>query len=122
MLRSRSHEAGYFQSRGSTSYSSKPNYHVSDARKHSHKLAQYIPASGPFIPIAKLVIPFPALAYQIFFEDHTAAATVELGKNITRTTRATLRTVDSPPPAAFLKSKNSYLSGWNDVDIVRNDD
>lgn len=78
----------------------------------------YIPSSGPFIPIAKLVIPFPALAYQLFFEDHTAAAVVELGKNITRTTRATLRTVDSPPPAAFLKSKDSYLSGWDDVDII----
>lgn len=81
---------------------------------------QYIPSSGPFIPIAKLIVVFPALAYQLFFEDHTAAAVVELEKNVTRTIRATLRTVDSPPPAAFLKSPESYLSGWNDVDIVRN--
>jgi hypothetical protein len=122
MLRSRSHETGYLQSRGGISHPGKPNYHISHARKCSYKSAQYIPASGPFIPIARLVIPFPALAYQLFFEDHTAAAIVELGKNITRTTRATLRTVDSPPPAAFLKSKNSYLSGWNGVDIVRNGD
>jgi soluble epoxide hydrolase/lipid-phosphate phosphatase len=82
-------------------------------------LLQYIPSGGPFLPITKLVVAFPALAYQVFFEDHTAAAIVELDKNTTRTIRATLRTVDSPPPAAFLKSKDSFLSGWKDVDIVR---
>jgi soluble epoxide hydrolase/lipid-phosphate phosphatase len=78
----------------------------------------YIPSAGPFVPIANFVIGFPALTYQVFFEDHTTAAAVELEKNTTRTIRATLRTVDSPPPAAFLKSEDSYLSGWKDVHII----
>jgi hypothetical protein len=80
---------------------------------------QYIPAAGPFIPIADLVIGFPALSYQVFFEENTADAIIELDNNITRTIRATLRTVDSPPPATFLKSTSSFLSGWNDVATVR---
>jgi soluble epoxide hydrolase/lipid-phosphate phosphatase len=79
---------------------------------------QYIPAAGPFTPIANIVIGLPALAYQVFFEDETPAAVVELDNNITRTIRATLRTVDSPPPADFLKSNDSFMSAWKGVEVV----
>lgn len=121
MLRSRSYEARYFQSccRHCHTGELSPLYAPRNLFTASLALLQYIPASGPFIPIAKLVPSFPALSYQLFFEDHTAAAIAELEKNVTRTMRATLRTVDSPPPAAFLKSPDSFLSGWDDVDIVR---
>jgi len=78
----------------------------------------YIPSAGPFVPIAHFIATFPALSYQLFFEDSTAAAIVELDKNVTRTLRATLRAVDSPPPTDFLKSTDSFLSGWKDVATI----
>ena len=61
---------------------------------------------------------FPALSYQLFFEDHTPEAILELGKNTTRTLRATMRTVDSPPPQGFLKSDHSYLAPYDHIDPI----
>jgi soluble epoxide hydrolase/lipid-phosphate phosphatase len=78
----------------------------------------YIPSAGPFVPIAQFVPVFPALSYQLFFEDSTAAAIVELEQNITRTLRGTLRSLNSPPPADFLKSTDSFMSGWKDVAVI----
>lgn len=46
-------------------------------------------------------------------------AVAELDQDIRRTVRATLRTVASPPPDAFLKSNKSYLSAWDGVKQVR---
>jgi len=61
---------------------------------------------------------FPALSYQLFFEDHTPEAILELGQNTTRTLRATMRTVDSPPPREFLKSNHSYLAPYDHIDPI----
>ena len=77
---------------------------------------QYIPSAGPYIPIAKLVPMFPKLAYNLYFEANTSTAIAELDHNIRRTVRGVLRTVDSPPPVAFLKSQESFLGAWSEVD------
>ncbi|KAF7984325.1 hypothetical protein HWV62_15319 [Athelia sp. TMB] len=76
----------------------------------------YIPSAGPFIPIAKLVPMFPKLAYNLYFEANTSVAIAELDQNIRRSVRGVLRTVDSPPPVAFLKSNESFLEAWSEVD------
>jgi soluble epoxide hydrolase/lipid-phosphate phosphatase len=80
---------------------------------------QYIPSSGPFLLIEHLIPSLPRLSYQLFFDKQTSAAVVELNKDIRRTARATLRTVDSPPPSGFLESTATFLGGWSDVVEVR---
>jgi len=74
----------------------------------------YIPAAGNFTPTAALVHLLPRLAYQLFFEAQTSLAVEELNKDIRRTLRATLLSADTPPPDAFLTSKESFLHGWED--------
>jgi soluble epoxide hydrolase/lipid-phosphate phosphatase len=69
----------------------------------------YLPAAGPFVPISALVQELPHLGYQVYFEEETSAAIAELGADIRRTLRSTLRTSSSPPPADFLLSNKSYL-------------
>lgn len=61
---------------------------------------------------------FPKLAYNLYFEANTTEAIAELNQNITRSVRAILRTAASPPPASFLKSTDSFLDAWKDVEIV----
>ncbi|KAF7981811.1 hypothetical protein HWV62_31923 [Athelia sp. TMB] len=78
----------------------------------------YIPSAGPFIPIAKLVPMFPKLAYNLYFEANTSTAIAELDQNIRRSVRGVLRTVDSPPPVAFLKSNESFLEAWSEIPPV----
>ncbi|ETW84768.1 epoxide hydrolase [Heterobasidion irregulare TC 32-1] len=75
----------------------------------------YIPAGGPFMPTTALLEHLPRLSYQVFFDEHTSDAVNELKKDIRRTLRGTLRTVDSPPPEAFLMQTDSFLAGWSDV-------
>ena len=60
----------------------------------------------------------PKLSYNVFFQNHTDDAIKELSADTRRTLRATLRTVDSPPPDAFLQQKDSFLRGWDDVQEV----
>ena len=57
----------------------------------------------------------PRLAYQLFFQDKTDAAVAELDKDIRRSLRATYRSVDAPPPDAFLTSKDSYLAAYDEM-------
>lgn len=61
----------------------------------------------------------PKLAYTVFFEKQTSAAAKELGKDVRRTLRGTLRSVNSPPPDAFLQQTHSFLYGWKDVEEAR---
>ncbi|KAG6910174.1 hypothetical protein DXG01_012623 [Tephrocybe rancida] len=75
----------------------------------------YIPAAGPFVPTKHLVAALPKLTYQLFFDSKLDAATIELNKDIRRTVRATLRSVDSPPPDAYLQSADSFLDAWSHV-------
>jgi len=75
----------------------------------------YIPAAGNFTPTAALVHLLPRLTYQLFFELQTSKAVEELEKDVRRTIRATLLSADTPPPEAFLTSKDSFLHGWQDV-------
>ncbi len=60
----------------------------------------------------------PKLAYNVFFSQHTNRAVQELNSDVRRTLRATLRTVDSPPPDDFLKQTDSFLRGWDSVETV----
>ncbi|KAG6816120.1 hypothetical protein H0H87_008470 [Tephrocybe sp. NHM501043] len=78
----------------------------------------YISAAGPFVPIKHLVTVLPKLTYQLFFDSKLNAATAELDRDIRRTVRATLRTVDSPPPDAYLQSADSFLAAWDDIDEI----
>jgi soluble epoxide hydrolase / lipid-phosphate phosphatase len=70
------------------------------------------------VPIEALVGALPRLTYQIYFDTKLDAAVAELDKDVRRTIRATLRTVDSPPPAEYLKSSNSFLGAWSHVKEV----
>ncbi|KAG5351745.1 hypothetical protein C0989_005042 [Termitomyces sp. Mn162] len=78
----------------------------------------YIPTAGPFVPVRQLVSAFPRLTYQLYFDSKLDAAVAELDKDIRRTIRATLRTVDSPPPDAYLRSADSFLDAWSHVDEI----
>ncbi|PPQ72056.1 hypothetical protein CVT26_006738 [Gymnopilus dilepis] len=80
----------------------------------------YLPSAGPYLPIKDFVPHIPSLAYQLYFNTQPEASVAELDKNIRRTIRATLRTVSSAPPDAFLKSTESYLASWEAVSEVRN--
>jgi soluble epoxide hydrolase / lipid-phosphate phosphatase len=60
----------------------------------------------------------PRLAYQLFFDKQTSAATDELDRDIRRTLRGTLRDVASPPPESFLTSPDTYIGAWDGVDEV----
>ncbi|KAF5322653.1 hypothetical protein D9619_001283 [Psilocybe cf. subviscida] len=75
----------------------------------------YLPSVGHYVPIENLLPLFPALTYQLFFDRKTKEAVRELDTDIRRTTRATLRTVASPPPSHFLKNADSFLAAWDDV-------
>jgi soluble epoxide hydrolase/lipid-phosphate phosphatase len=71
------------------------------------------------VPIQGLVGVLPKLTYQIYFDSKLDAAVAELDQDIRRTIRATLRTVDSPPPDEYLKSPDSFLGAWGHVKEVR---
>ncbi|KAJ7197005.1 alpha/beta-hydrolase [Mycena pura] len=75
----------------------------------------YLPSVGDFVPMESIVGVFPKIAYQVYFDKHTADAVSELDRDVRRTVRSTLRTVASPPPDAFLRSTTSFLEAWGDV-------
>ncbi|KAG1840929.1 Alpha/Beta hydrolase protein [Suillus subalutaceus] len=75
----------------------------------------YLHAAGPFADSAQLAAVMPKLAYQVFFENHTTEAVAELNKDIRRSLRATLRTVNSAPPDSFLTSTSNYLSAYDNI-------
>ncbi|VDB97975.1 unnamed protein product [Peniophora sp. CBMAI 1063] len=77
----------------------------------------YMPYAGPFVPMSALVPELPHLAYQVYFDNKTKAASAELDKDIRRTLRATLRTVASPPPEGFLSSTDNFLGAYGDEEI-----
>ncbi|KDQ11514.1 hypothetical protein BOTBODRAFT_135565 [Botryobasidium botryosum FD-172 SS1] len=77
----------------------------------------YQPAVGNYTPPEDLVPLLPKFAYQVYFEKETSTAAQELDKDIRRTLRATLRTVASPPPDAFLTSETDFLGAYNGTDI-----
>ena len=56
--------------------------------------------------------------YQLYFDRKLDAAIAELDHDIRRTIRATLRTVESPPPDEYLKSSDSFLDAWGHVKEV----
>ncbi|EKM58942.1 uncharacterized protein PHACADRAFT_191247 [Phanerochaete carnosa HHB-10118-sp] len=78
----------------------------------------YLPYKGTFVPARSLTYMFPKLTYVLFFEGKTNEAIKELGNDVRRTLRATFRSVDSPPPDAFLRQKDSFLRGWDDVSDI----
>ncbi|KAG0697103.1 Alpha/Beta hydrolase protein [Suillus ampliporus] len=75
----------------------------------------YLPDTGFFADSAQLAAVMPKLAYQVFFENYTTAAVAELNKDIRRSLRATLRTVNSAPPDSFLTSTSTFLGAYNNV-------
>ncbi|KAI0269333.1 alpha/beta-hydrolase [Gloeopeniophorella convolvens] len=76
------------------------------------------PGSGPFVPVRDLVSALPRLAYQQFFDGSTPDAVEELGRDVRRTLRGTLRDVASPPPGAFLTSTKSFMGAWDSVEEI----
>ncbi|TFY76836.1 hypothetical protein EWM64_g7177 [Hericium alpestre] len=78
----------------------------------------YLPSAGHYMPIKALIQQLPRLSYTVFFDEKIADAVAELSKDVQRTLRATLRTVDSPPPDAFLTQTDSFLGGWKDVQEI----
>jgi soluble epoxide hydrolase/lipid-phosphate phosphatase len=80
---------------------------------------QYLPGAGDeMIPVEKLSKALPKLSYQSHFEKRTSQAAAELNKDIRRTIRATLRTVGSKPPDAFLRSRTSFLKAYRHMDKI----
>jgi len=75
----------------------------------------YMPSAGPYMPMEAMTKYLPKLTYQIYFANDTDGATKELDTDIRRTLRGTLRSVQSPPPAAFLTSTTSFMDAWADV-------
>lgn len=59
----------------------------------------------------------PKLSYNLFFERMTQEAVKELSQDVRRTLRATLRSVDSPPPDEFLQQTESFLRGWEGTEV-----
>lgn len=78
----------------------------------------YLPYQGPFLASETLAEALPKVAYTVFIEKMTDEAAAELGRDVRRTLRATLRTVDSAPPDSFLLHQDSFLRGWIDVDDI----
>ncbi|PPQ72384.1 hypothetical protein CVT26_006744 [Gymnopilus dilepis] len=76
----------------------------------------YLPSTGSYTPVTRLLWHIPTLSYQVFLDTQPEAATAELDKDIRRTVRATLRTLDSPPPKGFLRSQKSFLAAWDGVE------
>ena len=70
------------------------------------------------MPIQALVGVLPKLTYQLYFDHKLDVAIAELDRDIRRTIRATLRTVDSPPPDEYLKNPDSFLDAWGHVKEV----
>jgi hypothetical protein len=68
--------------------------------------------------LALLQTVMPKLAHQVFFESHTSEAIADLSKDMRRSLRATLRTVDSTPPDSFLTSTTTYLGAYDNVTEV----
>ena len=62
-----------------------------------------------------LFLPFCLSRLQVYFASSTETAITELNASIRRSLRAALRTVDSPPPPAFLTSHRDFLGAWRDV-------
>ncbi|KAG1865071.1 hypothetical protein C8R48DRAFT_772779 [Suillus tomentosus] len=75
----------------------------------------YLYAAGPFADSVQLAAVMPKLAHQVFFESHTSEAIADLNKDMRRSLRATLRTVNSTPPDSFLTSTTTYLGAYDNV-------
>ncbi|KAI0689653.1 alpha/beta-hydrolase [Cytidiella melzeri] len=78
----------------------------------------YLPYDSPFTPMSRLIKLLPTLSYNLYFSDKTAQATVELNRDVRRTLRATLRTVNTPPPTGFLRSTDSFLRAWDTIEVI----
>ncbi|KAH8826880.1 alpha/beta-hydrolase [Flagelloscypha sp. PMI_526] len=77
----------------------------------------YIPGVGPFISAEMLPRMSPGLTYQIFFNNHTEAATAELNQDIRRTLRSTLGRKGRYLPEGFLRQDDTYLGPWGKDEI-----
>lgn len=78
----------------------------------------YLHAAMPFLDGAELTAVMPKLAYQVFFERNTSDAVSELDMDIRRTLRATLRSVESPPPDHFLTRDDTFIGTWNEIQEI----
>ncbi|KAN0098105.1 Alpha/Beta hydrolase fold [Tylopilus felleus] len=77
----------------------------------------YLPSSGDFQPIEFISAKIPTLSYQVYFARNTSEAIVELNKDVRRTLRGTLRSIASPPPKTFLRSRETFMGAWDGIEI-----
>ena len=70
------------------------------------------------LSIEALIAALPKLTYNLYFMSETDKAIAELNKDIRRTIRGTLRSLASPPPNSFLRSKTSYLKAYKHLEEI----
>lgn len=78
-------------------------------------IREYLPTAREFRPIESIAAMTPTLSYQVFFARNTSEAIVELNRDAKRTLRATLRNLASPPPKAFLRSRETFMGAWDGI-------
>ncbi|KAG8788321.1 hypothetical protein FRC15_004904 [Serendipita sp. 397] len=79
----------------------------------------YIPAAAKELtPTESLISALPKLTYNLYFQRKTDAAIEELNRDIRRSVRAILRSLDSPSPYRFLRSKHNMLKAYDHMDEI----
>ncbi|CAG7854202.1 SubName: Full=Uncharacterized protein {ECO:0000313/EMBL:CCA70423.1} [Serendipita indica DSM 11827] len=79
----------------------------------------YLPAAAPkMLSIEALIAALPKLTYNLYFMSETEKAIAELNKDVRRTIRAALRSLASPSPYRFLRSKTSFLKAYNHLEEI----
>ncbi|KAH0839352.1 alpha/beta-hydrolase [Lanmaoa asiatica] len=76
----------------------------------------YFPSSSPFQPIESILAMISTLSYQLFFAQNTSEAIAELNRDVRRTLRGTLRSIASPPPKTFLRSRETFMGAWDGME------
>ncbi|KIL59519.1 hypothetical protein M378DRAFT_169165 [Amanita muscaria Koide BX008] len=77
----------------------------------------YAPGGDTFTPSTSFVKYYPKLMYQVYFDEKTDNAAAELDKDVRRSLRSVHRTLASPVPDAFLRSRDSFLTAFGSEEI-----
>ena len=86
--------------------------------QYIHAIYQYMPAGATFTPISQLTKYFPRLPYQVYLDEKMDEAITEMNNDVRRTLRAIYKTLENPPPASFLTSKDSLLDAYGQEEVL----